>query len=170
MGQALVFTRTKHRANRLAKYLDSHGIRTERIHGNRSQAQRTAALAGFRTGRHRVLVATDVAARGIDIEALGHVINFDVPAVADDYIHRVGRTGRAEATGDALTFVSPDEEGTFRAIERAVGNRINRVTLSGFDYSKPAPPLEIPISERITGARRHRRQGRARAAVGRGRR
>ena len=93
MTQALIFTRTKHRANRLADFLVRSGIKTERIHGNRSQAQRTAALAGFRNGTYPVLVATDIAARGIDVEALGHVVNFDVPLAPDDYIHRVGRTG-----------------------------------------------------------------------------
>ena len=94
------------------------GIKAERIHGNRSQPQRTAALAGFKAGRYRVLVATDIAARGIDVEALGHVVNFDVPQVPEDYIHRVGRTARAEATGDAFTFVSPQEEEDLRRIER----------------------------------------------------
>lgn len=98
--QALVFTRTKHRANRLAEFLARNGINAERIHGNRSQAQRTAALAGFKSGKFPVLVATDIAARGIDVEALGHVVNFDVPTAPEDYIHRVGRTGRAEATGE----------------------------------------------------------------------
>ena len=92
-----------------------------RIHGNRSQAQRREALAGFKAGKYRVLVATDIAARGIDVEALGHVVNFDVPAVPEDYIHRVGRTGRAELTGEAFTFVAPEEEGDLRAIERAIG-------------------------------------------------
>ena len=96
--QALVFTRTKHRANRLADHLVKSGVHAERIHGNRSQAQRTAALEGFKAGRFPVLVATDIAARGIDVDALGHVVNFDVPQAPDDYIHRVGRTGRADAT------------------------------------------------------------------------
>ena len=100
----------------------NRGSRRERIHGNRSQAQRTEALAGFKSGKYRVLVATDIAARGIDIEALGHVVNFDVPHLPEDYIHRVGRTARAEATGDAFTFVAPEEEGELRQIERAVGN------------------------------------------------
>jgi ATP-dependent RNA helicase RhlE len=161
MRQALVFTRTKHRANRLAKFLVRNGIDTERIHGNRSQSQRTAALAGFRAGRHRVLVATDIAARGIDITALGHVINFDVPALADDYIHRVGRTARAELKGDAITFVAPDEESTLRTIERAVGQRIARLTLPGFNYSEAAPQLEVPIAERIARARAERARGRS---------
>ena len=134
MQEALVFTRTKHRANRLAEHLVRNGIEAERIHGNRSQSQRTAALAGFKNGRFRVLVATDIAARGIDVEALGHVVNFDVPAAPEDYIHRVGRTARAEATGTAFTFVSPDEEGDLKEIERAVGRRLPRVVLPDFDY------------------------------------
>jgi len=164
MTQALVFTRTKHRANRLQKFLVRNGIEAERIHGNRTQAQRTAALAGFRNGRHRVLVATDIAARGIDIAALGHVVNFDVPALAEDYIHRVGRTARAEATGDAFTFVAPDEESTLRSIERAVGKRITRVTVPEFDYTVSGAPLEIPVAERIAKVRAERARGRARTA------
>jgi len=133
----LAFTRTKHRANRLADFLDRHGVSVARIHGNRSQAQRTQALAGFKDGRFRVLVATDIAARGIDIPALSHVVNFDVPPATEDYVHRVGRTARASATGDALTLVAPEEEADLRVIERAVGGRITRVTLAGFDY-RPA--------------------------------
>ena len=123
IGNALVFTRTKHRANRLFESCEKAGIYVARIHGNRSQSQRTDALEGFKTGRYRVLVATDIAARGIDVEALGHVINFDVPAMPEDYIHRVGRTARAELTGEALTFVSPEEEHDLGAIEKAVGKR-----------------------------------------------
>src|SRR5215211_2636537 len=149
MQEALVFTRTKHRANRLAAYLVAQGIAAERIHGNRSQGRRTEALEGFKSGRYRVLVATDIAARGIDVEALGHVVNFDVPAVPDDYIHRVGRTARAEATGDAFTFVSPEEESDLQAIEKAVGKRLPRVTLPGFDYSARADSLEVPLAQRI---------------------
>ena len=108
---------------------------TERIHGNRTQAQRTRALAAFKTGKVRVLVATDIAARGIDVTGLSHVVNFDVPAAAEDYIHRVGRTARMEAIGDAMTLVSPAEETDFRSIERAVGKPIARVTLAGFNYA-----------------------------------
>ena len=112
------------------------------------------ALEGFKAGRYRVLVATDIAARGIDIEELGHVVNFDVPQQAEDYIHRVGRTARAEATGDAFTFVSPEEEGDLRAIERAVGKRLPRVTLPDFDYkAKADTKLEIPLAERIAAIR-----------------
>lgn len=154
IADAIVFTRTKHRANRLADFLDRHGISTAKIHGNRSQAQRTSALAGFKAGRHRVLVATDIVARGIDVEELGHVINFDVPADPDAYIHRVGRTARAEATGDAFTLVSPDEEQDLRAIERAIGKALPRVTLPDFDYAKRTTErLEIPIRDRLAAAR-----------------
>jgi len=137
---ALVFTRTKHRADRVARSLSAAGIQTERIHGNRSQAQRTQALGGFKSGKYRVLVATDIAARGIDVTALGHVVNFDVPAVPDDYIHRVGRTARAEATGTAFSLVSPEEEGDVRAIERAIEKRLPRVTVPDFDYHKAPEP------------------------------
>jgi len=160
----LVFTRTKHRANRLAETLSRRGVACERIHGNRSQAQRTAALAGFKSGRFRVLVATDIAARGIDVEALSHVVNFDVPNVPEDYIHRVGRTARAEMTGDAFTFVSPEEEGDLRAIEKAIGKRLPRVIVPDFDYrAAPADKLEVPIAERIAAIRARKAQERARA-------
>ncbi len=161
---ALVFTRTKHRANRLAEYLQRHGIRCERIHGNRSQNQRTEALEGFKKGRFQALVATDIAARGIDVEALSHVVNFDVPEMPDSYIHRVGRTARASMTGDAITFVSPDEESDLRAIEKAVGKRIPRLMLEGFDYNaKPPEKLEVPIHERIAAIKTRRAGERDRA-------
>ena len=166
MEEALAFTRTKHRANRLQAFLVKHGIKAERIHGNRSQAQRTDALAGFKEGRYRVLVATDIAARGIDIDALSHVINFDVPGMSEDYIHRVGRTARAEAVGDALTLVSPDEEGDLKGIERAVGTRFSRVRLPNFDYNKrPADRLEIPLAERIASIRARKAEDRQRARI-----
>ncbi|MFO7892197.1 MAG: DEAD/DEAH box helicase [Longimicrobiales bacterium] len=126
VGNAIVFTRTKHRANRLAQKLDRAGMSVARIHGNRSQNQRTKALEGFKAGRFRVIVATDILARGIDVVSLDHVINFDVPATVDDYIHRVGRTGRAEETGDAYTFVTPQDRRLVAAIERKVGRAIER--------------------------------------------
>jgi ATP-dependent RNA helicase RhlE len=141
---ALVFTRTKHRADRLAAWLARRGVAAERIHGNRSQNQRTQALEGFKAGRYRVLVATDIAARGIDVDQLGHVVNFDVPHVAEDYVHRVGRTGRARANGDAVTLVSPEEQSEFARIERALGVRVPRVELDGFDYAaRPEPQREV---------------------------
>ncbi len=148
----LAFTRTKHRANRLADFLARHGVEAARIHGNRSQSQRTQALAGFKDGRFRVLVATDIAARGIDIIALSHVVNFDVPAAAEDYVHRVGRTARASATGDALTLVAPEEEADLRVIERAVGSRIARVKLPGFDYRPPTGTAAGPAGAAARGA------------------
>jgi ATP-dependent RNA helicase RhlE len=164
MQEALVFTRTKHRANRLQAYLARHGIAAERIHGNRSQAQRTEALAGFKSGKYRVLVATDIAARGIDVEALGHVVNFDVPTAPEDYIHRVGRTARAETTGDAFTFVAPEEEGELREIERAVGRRLPRVTVPDFDYhARPEARLEVPLAERIAQIRAKKAEDRERS-------
>src|SRR3954447_1245029 len=151
---AIVFTRTKHRANRLTQFLERHGVSCDRVHGNRSQPQRTQALADFKSGRTRILVATDIAQRGIDVEGLSHVVNFDVPKVPDDYIHRVGRTARAGATGEALTFVSPDEMNELRAIERAVAKVLPRRTLEGFDYeAKPAERLEIPVAERLAAHR-----------------
>jgi ATP-dependent RNA helicase RhlE len=171
MTQALIFTRTKHRANRLADFLVRSGVKTERIHGNRSQAQRTAALAGFRNGTYPVLVATDIAARGIDVEALGHVVNFDVPMAPDDYIHRVGRTGRAEMTGEAFTFVSPQEEGELKDIERVLGRRLPRVTVPDFDYAaRPQTKLEVPLAQRIAEIRARKRGERERAAANAARR
>jgi ATP-dependent RNA helicase RhlE len=164
LRQALVFTRTKHRANRLADYLVQQGVKAERIHGNRSQSQRTQALAGFKSGRYPVLVATDIAARGIDVEALSHVVNFDVPAAPDDYIHRVGRTGRAEMTGEAFTFVAPQEESDWRAIERAIGRSLPRVTLPDFNYqTRGTRPLEVPHAQRIAEIRARKADERARA-------
>ena len=159
----IAFTRTKHRANRLADYLSRAGVANGRIHGNRSQAQRTQALGAFKDGKFPVLVATDIAARGIDVDALSHVINFDVPAAPDDYVHRVGRTARAEAKGDAFLFVSPEEEGNLRGIERAIGRRLPRVTLSDFDYTKkPAEKLEVPLARRLAEMRAQRGQQRRR--------
>jgi ATP-dependent RNA helicase RhlE len=159
----LVFTRTKHRANRLADGLSRRGVNADRIHGNRSQAQRTQALAAFKTGKTRVLVATDVAARGIDVTGLRHVVNFDVPAAPDDYIHRVGRTARAGEVGDAVTFVSSSEEGDLRAIERAVG-KMPRITVPGFDYTaRSTEKLEVPLAERIAAIRARKSDERARS-------
>ena len=169
MKEALVFTRTKHRANRLADFLARRGLSADRIHGNRSQSQRTAALAGFKSGKIRVLVATDIAARGIDVEELGHVVNFDVPLVPADYIHRIGRTGRADAVGDAFTFVSREEEGDISAIERVIGKRLPRITVPDFDYNaRPEGKLEIPLAERIAAIRANTAGDRARGAAKRG--
>jgi ATP-dependent RNA helicase RhlE len=126
IGQAIVFCRTKHRAKRLSRSLAKSGLDSTEIHGNRSQRQRTDALAGFRSGKYSVLVATDIVARGIDIDALPFVVNFDVPAHPEDYIHRIGRTARGDATGEAFTLVAPEEEASVRAIERVLGRSIPR--------------------------------------------
>ena len=129
-GTFLVFTRTKHGADRLAKQLDRRGVNAARIHGNRSQAQRNAALKGFQQGEYRVLVATDVAARGIHVEGIAHVVNFDLPMVPEDFIHRVGRTGRAGAGGTASTFATIAERGEIKRIERTLNIKLKRAVQS----------------------------------------
>ncbi len=139
-GSVLVFTRTKHRAKRLAAHLEKTGHQVTSLQGNMSQRQRQTAMEGFRSGRYQVLVATDLASRGIDVSSISHVINFDVPSTVDDYTHRIGRTGRAAKTGDAFTFVTPEDEGLIRGIERVLGSKIERRQLSDFDYAaKPQP-------------------------------
>jgi ATP-dependent RNA helicase RhlE len=152
---AIVFTRTKSRAERVAGALMRQRVDVERIHGDRSQAQRSRALEAFKKGRHRVLVATDVAARGIDIDDLGHVINYDVPAEPTDYVHRVGRTGRAQKSGEAITFVSRDEAGLFARIEGAIGTRLQR-TEHQFVDSAHAFTLEPQVRRRTFQRRRRR--------------
>jgi ATP-dependent RNA helicase RhlE len=139
MSSVLVFTRTKHRADRVARQLADARMDVGVIHGNRSQSQRITALSRFREGRHRVLVATDLAARGIDVEGVSHVVNYDLPDVPEAYIHRVGRTARATRRGDAFSLVSPEEENDLRAIERHLNLTIPRARLPGFDYDRPAP-------------------------------
>ncbi|MDP9018179.1 MAG: DEAD/DEAH box helicase [Candidatus Eremiobacteraeota bacterium] len=145
---AIAFTRTKARANRLAAALEKNNIPAERIHGDRSQAQRTRALEDFKLGKYRILVATDIASRGIDIVDLGHVVNYDVPMVPEDYVHRIGRTARAKATGDAITFVSPDEEVFFAQIEKTLGKRLDRSKNPVLAASIPATPKFIPHNRR----------------------
>ncbi|MGA8796308.1 MAG: DEAD/DEAH box helicase [Candidatus Cybelea sp.] len=154
---AIVFTRTKSRAERVAGALMRHSIDVERIHGNRSQAQRTRALDAFKKGRYRVLVATDVASRGIDIDDLGHVINYDVPAEPNDYIHRIGRTARAQKTGDAITFVSRDEAGSFARIEGAIGTPLKR-SEHGFMEPESARTSTIEPQVRRRSFQRRRRR------------
>jgi len=140
MMSVLVFVRTKRRADRVARQVWQAGFSVARIHGDRSQSQREAALGGFRDGRHQVLIATDVAARGIDVLGITHVINYDVPMVPTDYVHRVGRTARADAEGEAITLVAPEEENDFRSIEHVLGRSIPRVTFPDFDYRAEPPP------------------------------
>jgi ATP-dependent RNA helicase RhlE len=133
--QVLVFTRTKHGANRLAEYLDKHGLSAVAIHGNKSQNARTKALADFKAGTVRILVATDIAARGLDIDQLPHVVNFELPNVDEDYVHRIGRTGRAGRSGEAISLVAPDEEKLLKSIERMTKQKIADGDLMGFDAS-----------------------------------
>jgi ATP-dependent RNA helicase RhlE len=142
MTSVLVFTRTKHRADRLARQLQQWGVNAGVIHGNRSQSQRQRALESFRDRTHRVLVATDIAARGIDVEGVSHVVNFDVPHESEVYIHRVGRTARAQRRGDAYTLVSPEENEDFARVERLLGFTVPRSRLPDFDYNASAPPRE----------------------------
>jgi ATP-dependent RNA helicase RhlE len=143
MSSVLVFARTKHRADRLARQLAMAGLDVGVIHGNRSQNQRVQALERFRAGRHRLLVATDIAARGIDVEGISHVINYDLPDVPEAYIHRVGRTARASHRGVAVSFYGPEEENDLRRIERHLGLEIPRSHIPGFDYDRPAPPAPM---------------------------
>jgi ATP-dependent RNA helicase RhlE len=140
MNMVLVFSRMKHGADRIARKLEQSGIRTATLHSNRSQNQRLRALNDFKSGAVRVLVATDIAARGIDVDGISHVVNYDFPPHAEDYVHRIGRTGRAQAIGDAISFVSPDEFGALRSLERFIGRGIVRKRAEGFDYSAPAQP------------------------------
>ncbi len=144
----LVFTRTKHRAERVAQQLVRAGYRVTSLQGNLSQNQRQAAITGFRNGSINILVATDIAARGIDILSISHVINYDMPASTDDYIHRIGRTGRVDKNGDALTFVTNADAGKVRALEQLLDAPLERMTLKGFDYTKPAPDKDLRYSQR----------------------
>jgi ATP-dependent RNA helicase RhlE len=133
--QVLVFSRTKHGASRLAEQLDRDGITADAIHGNKNQSQRTRVLSQFKAGKLRVLVATDIAARGLDIELLPHVVNYELPNVSEDYVHRIGRTGRAGADGCAVSLVCSEETGFLRDIERLMQRRVERVVIEGFEPS-----------------------------------
>ena len=149
--QVLVFSRTKHGANRLAKQLEGSGIEAAAIHGNKSQNARTRALADFKSGKIRALVATDIAARGLDIEQLPQVVNVDLPNVPEDYVHRIGRTGRAGATGQAISLVSADEFQQLTDIERLTQQQLERKIVAGFEPGEPLPaarPLQAPKRKR----------------------
>jgi ATP-dependent RNA helicase RhlE len=152
--QVLVFTRTKHGANKLCEYLEQEGIKSAAIHGNKSQGARTKALAGFKENRIRVLVATDIAARGIDINMLPHVVNFELPNVPEDYVHRIGRTGRAGREGVAVSLVCVDENDFLRGIERLISQKIPKEVVKGFEVD-PSIVAE-PINQ---GGGRGRRGG-----------
>ncbi|HET9662969.1 MAG TPA: DEAD/DEAH box helicase [Burkholderiales bacterium] len=157
--QVLVFTRTKHGANRLAEQLSRGGIQATAIHGNKSQPQRTRALGDFKAGTVRVLVATDIAARGLDIEELPHVINFDMPHVAEDYVHRIGRTGRAGSTGEAISLVAPEELPLLGAVEKLLGRRLERQIVAGFEGGG-IPQHATPGETRHAQKPRHAKQPR----------
>jgi ATP-dependent RNA helicase RhlE len=144
----LVFTRTKHRAERVAQQLVRAGYRVTSLQGNLPQHRRQAALEGFRTGSIKILVATDIASRGIDVLRISHVINYDMPESTDDYIHRIGRTGRVEKNGDALTFVTSADANKIRALEQLLDSPLERLTLQGFDYTRPVPDKEAHSSQR----------------------
>jgi ATP-dependent RNA helicase RhlE len=157
-GLTLVFTRTKHGANRLARDLEGRGHSVAVLHGNRSQAQRSKALASFRGGSSRVMVATDIAGRGIDVDGIAHVVNFDLPNVPEDYVHRIGRTARAGATGEAISLVSPEDHPHVRGIEALIGHAIERRVLHGF-AARPvtvAAPVARPDRFRSRGPHQRR--------------
>ncbi len=153
----LVFTRTKHGADRIARRLEGAGIKTGTIHSNRSQNQRLRALKDFKSGVVRVLVATDIAARGIDVDGISHVVNYDFPMHSEDYVHRIGRTGRAHAVGDAISFITPEDHGPLRSLERFIGRGIVRKRAEGFDYDMQAPPREDRVRGQPRGDVRERR-------------
>jgi ATP-dependent RNA helicase RhlE len=159
MDSVLVFTRTKHGADRVARKLESVGIKTGTLHSNRSQNQRLRALNDFKAGTVRVLVATDIAARGIDVDGISHVVNYDFPMHSEDYVHRIGRTGRAQAIGDAISFVTPEDHGPLRTLERFIGRGIVRKHADDFDYKAPAPPRSEEPRREHRGGRGGQRAG-----------
>jgi ATP-dependent RNA helicase RhlE len=171
--QTLVFTRTKHGANRLAEQLGRDGINCAAIHGNKSQGARTKALADFKDYKVQVLVATDIAARGLDISELPQVVNYELPHVPEDYVHRIGRTGRAGSSGQALSLVASDERDRLRAIERVLGRKISVLPLdrSGINFQQEAPrPAARPqLAPRVQQSHRAHNPGRGRAQGGQGR-
>ncbi len=161
----LVFARTKHGANRLVKQLETDGLSAAALHGNKSQNARTKALDGFKNGTVRVLVATDIAARGIDIDSLPHVVNYELPNVPEDYVHRIGRTGRAGADGEALSLVGPEERKDLKSIEKLIGRQIERFQPEGIDLRAPQGSAEADDD----GDRRPaRRPGHGKPSRGRG--
>jgi ATP-dependent RNA helicase RhlE len=175
MFSVLVFSRTKYGADKISRKLKRAGVVAVSIHSGRTQNQRQRALDGFRSGKYQVMVATDVAARGIDVEGISHVINYDVPTHAEDYVHRIGRTGRAAATGDAITFVSSEEEKYLREVGKFIGRKLTAQKCKGFSYVKSPPPdpktaksskpsrrKELPRSKRVSGARKSYRGRRKR--------
>jgi ATP-dependent RNA helicase RhlE len=168
LNMVLLFSRTKHGADKVARKLEERGIRTGTLHSNRSQNQRLRALKDFKNGSIRVLVATDIAARGIDVDGISHVVNYDFPKHPEDYVHRIGRTGRAHAVGDALSFATPEDHSALRALERFIGRGLVRKRADGFDYqSAPVRRPELPNRGDQSGTQ-HRHIGSDRRATGRG--
>jgi len=147
MDSVLVFSRTKHGADKIARKLEQSGITTATLHSNRSQSQRLQALRGFKSGAVRVLVATDIAARGIDVEGISHVINYDFPPQPEDYVHRIGRTGRAQAIGDAISFVTSEDYGSLRSLEKFISRGIPRKKMEDFDYTEEKEPVSWQPAE-----------------------
>jgi ATP-dependent RNA helicase RhlE len=152
--QVLIFTRTKHGANKLSDKLEKAGIKSAAIHGNKSQGARTKALAGFKSGKVGVLVATDIAARGLDIPLLPHVINYELPNVPEDYVHRIGRTGRAGASGEAISIVSVDEYEYVRGIEKLLGEKLESEVIQGFE---PTESLQEVLDKKADNKAQHQR-------------
>jgi len=169
MDSVLIFTRTKHGADRVVRHLEDAGIAATGMHADKSQGERTRALEDFKSGKIRVLVATDIAQRGLDVSGISHVINYDVPQQPEDYVHRIGRTGRAAATGDAYTFMSTDEIAMVRTIERMIGQQIPRISVPGYDFGttsesesngSEAEPVSAPLNaaaDPVATQRRYRR-------------
>jgi ATP-dependent RNA helicase RhlE len=155
MDMVLVFSRMKHGADRIARQLEQQGVKTATLHSNRSQNQRLRALKDFKSGAVRVLVATDIAARGIDVDGISHVVNFDFPMHPEDYVHRIGRTGRAHAVGDAISFVTPEDHGALRSLERFIGRGIVRKKAEGFDYGGGGEPETVRHAIPARGSREH---------------
>ncbi|HPA17057.1 MAG TPA: DEAD/DEAH box helicase [Verrucomicrobiae bacterium] len=167
MNMVLVFTRTKHGADRVARRLSQMNVPSATLHSNKSQGQRLRALKDFKSGAARVLVATDIAARGIDVDGISHVVNFDFPPHPEDYVHRIGRTGRAHAVGDAISFVTPEDHGALRSLERFIGRGVVRKRAEGFDYGAAAPPRQPGFGgRRDFGRGGHGGRGERRAVPG----
>ncbi|MFA9403531.1 MAG: DEAD/DEAH box helicase [Anaerolineales bacterium] len=159
-NSVLIFTRTKHRAHRLTKQIAASGYKVTSLHGNRTQGQRRSALAGFKQGKYQIMVATDIAARGLDIDRISHVINYDMPGTADAYIHRIGRTGRAERTGEAFTLITPDDYALVQKIEKIMKQKLPQRTLPDFDYDVPMPeyPQTVRKPKPRSNGKSHSRQ------------
>ena len=168
LDSVLVFTRTKHGADRVVRHLSGKGIEATAMHADKSQVERTRALADFKSGKIRVLVATDIAQRGLDVTGISHVINYDVPQQPEDYVHRIGRTGRAAATGDAFTFMSPDEIAMVRTIERVIGQQIPRISVQGYDFGSVAEAETVKDETAVAPELPRRQLRRPNAARGRG--